>query len=311
MGGGLDRRLEHDVVTKPRLLVVGAGGQVGHEIELAPEAAGFELVALARRELDIVERDAVFAAMRRLGPDAVVNCAGFTAVDRAESESDAAFSANAQGAANLAEACREHGAPLVQLSTDYVFDGRKAGPYREDDAVAPLNVYGASKAAGEAVVRAAGGRYAILRTSWVYGPHGHNFVRTMLRLARERDKLAVVDDQRGAPTASIDVARAILAVIAAFLLERREVSGIYHFAARGETTWFGFAREIFAAAAACGLAIPRLEPIASADYPSAARRPPNSVLDCTRFERTFALARRPWQDGIPALVAALLAEVDA
>jgi len=298
-------------VTKPRLLVVGAGGQVGHEVKSAPETAAFELAALDRRELDIVERDAVFAAMRRLRPDAVVNCAGFTAVDRAESESDAAFSANAQGAANLAEACREHGAALVHISTDYVFDGRKAGPYREDDPIAPLNVYGASKAAGEAVIQAAGGRYAILRTSWVYGPHGRNFVRIVLRLARERDCLRIVDDQRGAPTASLDVARAVLAIIGAFVLEGRDVTGIYHFAARGETTWFGFAREIFAAAAAHGLAVPRLEPIASADYPSAARRPLNSALDCARFERTFALARPAWQERIPAVVAALLAEVDA
>jgi dTDP-4-dehydrorhamnose reductase len=270
--------------------------------------AGISLVGLGRHDLDVTDRDAVRGALDRYRPKLIVNAAGYTAVDRAESEPDAAFAINADGPAYLAEAAAVAGIPLVHLSTDYVFDGAKAAPYDEADPVRPLSVYGASKAAGERAVRERLDRHLIMRTSWVFSTHGTNFVRTMLRLGRERDRLHVVADQWGCPTGAADLAEAILGIAHQILVDRRgDAWGTYHFAGRGATNWRGFAEAIFERAEPFWGRRPEVMPIATADYPTPALRPAASVLDCTRFDRTFALPRRPWTERLDVVVRNLLA----
>ncbi|MGQ0676691.1 MAG: dTDP-4-dehydrorhamnose reductase [Rhodospirillales bacterium] len=290
----------------PRVLVTGAAGQLGGEL-MALGGSGLDLVGLDRAELDIARADAVDAMLDRAKPLLVVNAAAYTAVDKAEDEPGAAFAANRDGAANLARACRRLGIPLIHVSTDYVFDGMKPGPWREDDPVAPLSVYGRSKAEGEAAVRAALPGHAILRASWVFGAHGRNFVRTMLGRIGKADELRVVDDQRGCPTATADLARAIAAVAHRMLAEPARHAGTYHYCNEGATTWFDFAGAIFARAREKGLASPRLVPIKAADYPAKARRPANSVLDCAKIVAAFAVARPPWRESLKPVVDALLA----
>ncbi|HEX6266246.1 MAG TPA: dTDP-4-dehydrorhamnose reductase, partial [Burkholderiales bacterium] len=224
-----------------RILLVGRNGQVGRELAQALAPLG-EVNAPSRAQLDLTDADRIAAVVRGASPEVIVNAAAYTAVDRAESEPDAAFSVNASAPRLLAEEAARLGALLVHYSTDYVFDGEKAGPYAEDDTPRPLNVYGASKLAGERAIAAAGCRHLILRTSWVYGPHGSNFMRTILRAARERPELRVVDDQWGAPTSSTALARATARLLPS------HPEGLYHITAAGKTTWYGFARAIVARA---------------------------------------------------------------
>ena len=289
------------------VLVIGCRGQIGRELMAARLPAGVSRLGLGHSDLDISDRDAVEALVERCRPALIVNAAGYTAVDRAESEPQAAFAANSDAPAYLADAAAAAASALVHLSTDYVFDGAKTGAYTEDDPVGPLGVYGASKAAGERAVRERLERHVILRTSWVFGTHGTNFVKTMLRLGRERDQLRVVADQRGCPTGAADIAEAVLGIARQLLIERRgDVWGTYHFAGRGATTWHGFAEAIFERAAPLWGRRPEVVPIATADYPTPARRPASSVLDCTRFERTFGLPRRPWTEQLDAVLPSLL-----
>jgi dTDP-4-dehydrorhamnose reductase len=294
-----------------KLLVTGRGGQVGHALDRIVWPAGWQVAAFDRAGLDITERAAVFVAIGRERPDLVVNAAAYTAVDRAESEAAAAWAGNAEGPANLAAACREAGIPLIHISTDYVFDGSKTGAYREDDPVNPLGVYGRSKEAGERAVRAALARHVILRTAWVYSAHGHNFARTMLRLAAgpqptgasggERPVLRVVADQQGAPTGAGDIAAAI-ASIARQLAAGNAAWGTYHFTGGGMTTWHGFAEAIFAEAAPWRGTPPIVEPITTEDYPTPARRPKNSALDCARIGVAFDIAPRPWRTALAEVI---------
>jgi dTDP-4-dehydrorhamnose reductase len=289
------------------VLVIGCRGQVGRELMAAPLPAGVSRIGLGHGDLDLTDRDAVRDLVERCRPALIVNAARYTAVDRAEAEPEAAFAVNAEGPAHLAAAAAAAGSALLHLSTDYVFDGARAGAYTEDDPIGPLGVYGASKAAGEEAVRKHLERHVILRTSWVFGAHGTNFVRTMLRLGQERDRLQVVADQRGCPTAAADIAEAVFGIARRLLLERRgEGWGTCHFAGRGATTWHGFAEAIFERAQAFWGRRPEVVPITTADYPTPARRPACSVLDCTRFERTFGLPRRPWTDGLDAVLRSLL-----
>jgi dTDP-4-dehydrorhamnose reductase len=289
-----------------KLLVLGAGGQVGHELCRLTWPSGYNIVACDHARLDIARPDAVVAAVAHERPDIVVNAAAYTAVDRAESEPDAAWAANCAGPANLAAACRDAAVPLLHLSTDYVFDGSKPGPYREGDPVSPLGVYGASKEAGEQAVRAALAQHVIVRTAWVYSAHGHNFVKTMLRLAAERPALSVVADQIGSPTSAADIAAA-LAAIAARLAAGETHWGTYHFAGAGEpVSWHGFAEAIFALAAPWNSARrgppPSVAAIATADYPTPARRPANSVLDCRRIGEAFGIVPRPWRAALADVI---------
>jgi dTDP-4-dehydrorhamnose reductase len=284
-----------------RVLVLGAGGQVGSELRLHSWPANTKLIAFDRSGLDITRRDAVSAAIAGQHPDIVVNTAAYTAVDRAESEPAAAWAVNCIGAGNIATACREAGVPLIHVSTDYVFDGTQTSPYQETDPVNPLGVYGASKEAGERAIRETLREYIILRTAWVYSSHGHNFVKTMLRLAAEQPILRVVADQTGSPTSAADLAGAI-ARIAQHIARGDGVWGTYHFAGAGAVTWHGFAEAIFDLAARWRGPPPRVEAITTADYPTPARRPANSVLDCSRIAATFAIKPRPWRAALADVI---------
>ena len=285
------------------LLLLGCDGQVGREVRRRAAARGLPLTALARAELDITQRAAVRQAVGR-GCGVVVNAAAYTAVDRAESDEATAMAVNRDGAGHVAEACQAGGAALIQLSTDYVFDGLKGAPYREDDPVRPLGVYGRSKQAGEAAVRAACPAHVILRTSWVFGAAGANFVKTMLRLGAERADLSVVADQFGCPTPAAALAEAVLAV--AGQLGPRTY-GTYHCAGAQRTSWHGFAGAVFAGQQAfTGRAGPRLHPIATADYPTAARRPADSTLDSSLFQATFGQGPVDWRAGLKDVLRELL-----
>jgi dTDP-4-dehydrorhamnose reductase len=288
------------------ILVFGARGQVGREIVALASARGVPVVGLSRGEADITNETTVRVAFEVHRPSLVVNAAAYTSVDRAEREPELVNLANVAGAAVLATVCTSTGVPLVHLSCEYVFNGGKRTPYVEGDRVAPLGVYGKSKADGEAKIRELAQRYVILRTSWIYGPHGQNFLRNVLKLAAERDELRMVGDQIGCPTATIDIAEAVLA-IARKLATEAKVSGIYHFAGSGATSRFGFAQEIVQRQAIFTGRTPKVTEIKMAEYPVAAKRPLNCELDSSRFRATFGYAAAPWQHRVAEVVAALLA----
>jgi len=289
-----------------RILLTGTSGQVGGELAKLLPAHG-DVVAMDRAALDLADADAVAAAMRAAKPDIVVNAGAYTAVDLAERERDLAFAVNARAPQILAEEARRTGAVLVHYSTDYVFDGRATQPYREDDATAPLGVYGRSKLAGERALRDSGCDHLILRTAWVYAARGHNFLRTMLRLAGEREQLRIVADQRGAPTSARLIAAATALALLRQLDSGRTLGGTYHLSAGGVCTWYDFALALLQRAAAAGVIarVPDVVPIATADYPTRATRPAYSVLDTTRFRTTFGLQLPPWQSGLDAVVGEL------
>jgi dTDP-4-dehydrorhamnose reductase len=288
-----------------RLLVAGASGQLAHAlVERSRGRAGLVVSAIGRPELDLLDRASIARAVASTRPDVVINAAAYTAVDKAESDAAAAFALNRDAAGALAAAAADAGRSIVHVSTDYVFDGRKESAYTEEDATNPMGVYGRSKLEGETAVAAANPRHVILRTAWLYSAHGHNFLKTMLRLARERPELRVVADQRGNPTFVPHLADAILA-IAAQIGGGQQPWGIYHATAGGETTWHGFASAIIAAAGPLGVPQVPVLPITTAEYPLPARRPANSCLDCGKLERVFGLRLPPWQQGLTECIAAL------
>ncbi|MFG1402761.1 dTDP-4-dehydrorhamnose reductase [Xanthobacter sediminis] len=293
-----------------RILLLGAGGQLGREITDRASARGVELTGLDHTALDICDPAAVARALEAHRPDVVVNAAAYTAVDKAESEPEIAARINAFAPAHIAERCERYRTPFIHVSTDYVFDGTKPAPYVEQDPVAPIGVYGRTKAAGESAVRSATERHIIVRTSWVYGAHGHNFLKTVLRLARERDRLTIVADQHGCPTATHDLAEALLTAAAAAVAGEARW-GTYHFAGDGATTWHGFAAEIVRVAGPRLGRTPEVAPITTADYPTPAQRPANSRLASDLFQRTFGLRAAPWQERVAEVVDTLLAEAPA
>jgi dTDP-4-dehydrorhamnose reductase len=291
-----------------RVLVTGASGQVGSEVvrEMSQRAT---IIAHDRRTLDLAHPEQIAGRVREARPDVIVNCAAYTAVDRAETEVELAHQVNGIAPAVLAEEAKAVGAALIHFSTDYVFDGSKPDAYVEGDPPSPVNAYGATKLEGERAIAAAGGAFAILRTSWVYGPHGANFMLTMLRLAASRDELRVVDDQRGAPTSSRQLARVVKALLDGddALDKLREGAGVYHATAAGSTTWCAFARAIFEAVARKDPAFraPRVIPIATREYPTPARRPANSVLSCEKLAERFGIRIPPWHAGLEEAVSGL------
>lgn len=286
-------------MSKRTVLVFGSGGQVGRALTESPPLVNLSVEGRSRAQADIRDANAVHAAITESAATVVVNAAAYTEVDRAESERDRAFAINQTGASTVAAACAEASAPLIHLSTDFVFDGAKATAYDESDSVHPLSVYGESKAAGENAVIAAQSSSVVLRTAWVYSPWRKNFVRTMLRLGAEHDELRVVDDQRGCPTAARDIASAVLAIAAALADGKQDGFGIFHYCGRGEISWHRFAQEIFARASEQGLPTPkRLIPITTADYPTPAKRPTNSVLSCEKIARVYGIAPPPWRDSV-------------
>jgi dTDP-4-dehydrorhamnose reductase len=286
-----------------RILVTGVSGQVGGALVPRLKVQGFEPLAVPRNDMDLASPQSIFSCLERRAPDLVINCAAYTAVDKAESEPDLAFAINGEAPARMAEWCAIHAVPLVQVSTDYVFPGDGRRPYREDDPVAPRSVYGASKLAGEEAIRATAASHVILRTAWVYAANGKNFVRTMLRLGQERDSIGVVADQRGCPTSADSIADA-LCVIAGRLAAGGTglPTGTYHFVDAGETTWHGFADRIFQLAERRWGRRPTVLPITTDQYPTPARRPAYSVLDTAKFRRTFDFAPPSWQDSLERVV---------
>ncbi len=289
----------------PRILIVGNAGQLGRELESIFAGIG-PIVAVDRESVDLADADQTRALVRRAAPNVILNAAAYTAVDRAESERDLAHAINEQAPRVLAQEALERNALLVHYSTDYVFDGSKPEPWTETDAPNPLNVYGASKLAGEQAVANIGGKYLIFRTSWVYGPHGNNFLFTMLRLARERDRLSIVDDQVGAPTTSIALARATHAIVTGILAGRfADWAGLYHMTCGGAVSWFGFAQAIFTRAAVQGLKAPALTPIATKDYPTPAARPRNSVLSNAKLHAHFGVELPPWESALDETLEAM------
>lgn len=287
----------------PAILVTGGSGQVGTGLA-GVNRGRFDLVAPARARLDLTDPTAIEAAVAARDWAAVINCAAYTAVDKAESDAEAAFAANAVAPGLIARAAAARGIPLLHVSTDYVFDGSKDGPYVEDDPVAPLGVYGASKEAGEQAVRAANPDHIILRTAWVVSPWGNNFVRTMLRLGRERPDLAVVEDQRGCPTGAADIAEALL-TLAERRIAGRGPAGTFHFVNGGEASWYELACAIFGQVAAQGGAVPVVRPIPTSAYPTPAKRPANSRLATAKIARDHAIAPRDWRIMLDEIVAAL------
>lgn len=294
-----------------KLLITGCNGQVGIELQRRLATLG-EVVAVDRQRCDLSDPAAIRACVREQRPDWIFNAGAYTAVDKAERERELAFAINALAPGVLAEEAARLGAGLVHYSSDYVFTGEGQRPWCEDDPVAPLNVYGESKLAGEQAVRAlmadAGLRAWILRTTWVFAAHGSNFLRTMLRLAREREQLSVVTDQIGAPTSA-----ELIAEISATILARPPAPGLYHLAAAGATSWHEYARHVIALASAQGLPL-RIEAdavrgIASSEYPMPARRPANSRLDCSRLELALGLRLPPWQQDVDAVTTALVREL--
>ncbi len=285
-----------------RILVTGAGGQLGRELVRCNP--GYHLSALRRSALDISDADAVAKCVGDMRPDVVVNAAAYTAVDGAESNRDAAFAANRDGPANLARMCELMGIPLVHVSTDYVFDGSKREPYTEDDPVAPLGVYGASKLAGEQAALDYCSRVVILRTSWVFSRYDGNFVTTMFRLGRERDCLGVVSDQRGCPTAAGELARAVYSVLDGYFSGMDDMWGVYHFCQPPAVTWHDFALALFdeLRRIKVDLSVREVRRIRSDEYPSVVSRPANSVMDSTRFSRVFSFTIRPWRGSLREVV---------
>jgi dTDP-4-dehydrorhamnose reductase len=291
-----------------RILVAGRQGQLAQAlVEAATTRPGIELHAAGREAFDICDAASIERLFSHTNPDLVINAAAYTAVDKAEAEEDQAFAVNERGAGLLAEVAARRGAPIIQVSTDYVYDGTKPGPYVENDPVGPTGVYGRSKLAGEAAVRDANPKYLVMRTAWVHSPTGHNFVKTMLRLAADRDSLNVVDDQRGNPTYAPHLAVAILDS-AKRLSEDRELEpwGVYHVAGEGTTTWCGLAREVFRRSRAAGGPAAEVNAIKTKDYPTPAQRPANSQLDCSKIKRVFGIEMPDWRAGVSECVARLM-----
>jgi len=291
-----------------RLLVTGQNGQVARSLA-ALGGEDLQVVALGRDVLDITDRDAVDRALAAHHPQIVVSAAAYTAVDKAETDVEAAFAANRDGAANVAAAAAALDLPVIHLSTDYVFSGDKPTPYLETDPTGPRSIYGRSKLAGEQAVLAANPKAVVLRTAWVYSPYGANFLKSMLRLAGDRDVLRIVADQYGTPTYAPDIAAAIVDIARTALdaVDAHEWRGLFHMVATGETNWAGFAEEIFRVSAEHGGVSAGVEPIATADYPTAAVRPANSRLDTTKFANVFGRSLPDWQSGVRRCLTALRA----
>lgn len=291
------------------ILITGASGQLGDALVKLCRERGIEFTAVARPEFDFERPESIAACFAAAKPDFVINAAAYTAVDKAETDQEAAKAGNHTGPLALAELCAAADVPFIHVSTDYVFDGDKGTPYVESDPTGPTGVYGATKRDGEEAVLATSAKATILRTAWVYAAHGKNFARTMLNAGRKMPLLRVVADQRGTPTAASDLAAAILAIWETIRATgwRPEYQGVFHATGSGETTWHGFATAIFAEAAKHGYKPPQVQAIATADWPTPTCRPPDSRLDCAKLKLIFGVRLPDWRETLPGIVASLLA----
>jgi len=298
----------------PRIMILGAGGQLGKELcALAANcelATNFEVAAYDRQALDITDADAVLRAVKKERPDCVINAAAYTAVDKAESDADNAFLINETGAKNIALACAAENTRLIHISTDYVFNGQKDSPYNEKDEADPQSVYGLSKYKGELAVREVLPQHIILRISWVFGLYGHNFVKSILRLAGERDALSIVADQLGCPSSTVNIANVILQIVPQLCEEtfKEKKFGTYHYCDAPETTWFGFASAIVESARVAGekMKVKQIIPIMTHEYPTPAKRPVNSRLDTALIEKNFGIKRTEWRPELDVMIKALI-----
>jgi dTDP-4-dehydrorhamnose reductase len=293
-----------------KALVAGGAGQVARALATSAPA-GVSVVALGRPVLDLTVKASVDAAVAQVKPDIVINAAAYTAVDQAESDEAAAFALNAEGPGWLAAAAAGIGAPILHLSTDYVFDGSKPTPYVETDPVAPLGAYGRSKLAGEQAVAAANPKHLIFRTAWVYSPVGKNFAKTMLRVGSAREELGVVHDQVGNPTSAADIAAALWQITAVITQSPERLQpGVFHMTAQGEATWAEFAEEIFKVSDAAGGPVARVKRITTSEYPTPTRRPANSRLDCSKLSQAFGVILPHWRESTRACVEQLVRSGD-
>ena len=290
-----------------KIFATGSEGQLGWELLRQGERFDFEVIGADLPETDITDISQLENILADLQPSLVVNAAAYTNVDGAETEERLAFAVNRDGPANLAAFCADADIPLIHISTDFVFDGKKTTPYTEADPVSPLGVYGKTKAAGENAVRSRLKKHLIVRTAWLYGVHGHNFLRTMLRLGKERNVVSVVADQYGSPTTAADLAEAVL-TMAAQVRDGSEIGwGTYHYCGSGVTTWHGFAEVIFEVAGQYPPGkITRAEPITTAEYPTAAKRPMYSALDCALIQKNFRITPKPWQERLKFMIEQIL-----
>ena len=289
-----------------RVLLFGPTGQVGTELRALSEQAGWRLQPVTRGDADLSVAGQAESCVLAEKPDAVVNAAAYNLVDKAESEPDAANRVNAGAPGEMAAACARLDIPFLHISTDFVFDGAKSGAYLETDAPGPLSAYGRAKLAGEEAVRAAAGRHVILRTAWVFSEHGSNFVKTMLRLGMERDSLGIVADQHGCPTSAAGIASAIRTILAHWSDSGPERFGTFHYCGGEAVTWYAFARAVFEAAGGHVPASLAVKPITTADYPTAAERPANSVLSCEKIADVYGIAANDWRRDLQTVVARLL-----
>ena len=290
-----------------RLLIIGANGQLGWELGKRGHQKGFDTVCVDLPEFNITDQAQVLDQVKMSAPNMVINASAYTAVDKAESESELAFAVNEKGPSYLADACAAHGIPMVHVSTDYVFSGDKDSSYLETDSISPMGVYGQSKADGENAVRRRLKSHIIIRTAWLYGVNGRNFVKTMLKLGKDRETIRVVADQHGCPTYAGDLADAIIAISGQVGSGLKGKWGTYHYCGKGHTTWHGFAEAIFEMAKSLvSLKVQHVEPISTGAYPTPAKRPANSVLDCSRIQTEFGIRNRPWKESLAEMLKILL-----
>lgn len=288
-----------------KILLLGGTSQIGKEFCALPQSEDIQIMAPGRDECDLTKAAQTESVLDSSPWDVVINTAAYTDVDGADSHADLAFKLNAEAAGSLAVQTARRGLPLIHISTDYVFDGRKGSPYVEEDLPNPVNVYGRSKLAGEEAIRRANPRHVILRSSWVFSPHNRNFVTTMLDAARQHDRLRIINDQRGCPTAARDIALACQAIAMRIGSAQAASYGVFHFAGGGEATWFDFAGAIFEMASARGLDAPVLTPVSSADYGVIAARPPDSRLNSSAIRSEWGIAARPWKDSLSEMLSSL------
>ncbi len=292
-----------------KILVTGSEGQLGWELLRQGNKVGFEMFPADLPELDITRSDQVSQLLKRCKPSLLINAAAYTNVDKAETDKALAFAVNRDGPAILARQCHIEKIPLIHVSTDFVFDGLKKLPYLESDPVAPIGVYGHSKAAGEDEVRTQSEAHIIVRTAWLYGVHGHNFVKTMLRLAKEKETISVVADQHGSPTSAFDLAEALLKIANRIRDEAEIAFGTFHFCGKGVTTWFDYTKEIVKIAKSYGpVKTVHVKPTTTAEYPTAAARPAYSALDCGLIEKRLGIIPKPWQESLKITFARIFSE---
>lgn len=292
-----------------KVLITGANGQLGRELIRQGWKFNFKIQGVNHQELDITSEDQVNQMLTHGCPSVVINAAAYTDVDKAERESDIAYAVNKDGPAYLARYCADHGLTLIHISTDYVFDGTKGRPYQENDPIAPLGVYGQSKAQGEDVIRSTLKDHLIVRTSWLYGVYRNNFVKTILKLSHERTNLRVVADQFGSPTSAADLAMALLTIVEKISTGEKFDWGTYHYCGKGITTWHGLAEKIIQLAESSKtLQIKQVTPISTAEWPTPTKRPPYSVLDCSHLISQFGIALKPWQESLKHTVDRILSE---